>query len=112
MCLDPMVRMMCVTGRAGTGKTSVLGAAYEETAMQVGKDRVALCAPTGRAAKRIKELTGIHARTVHKLLEFPEPDDEDENGKPLPPLPRRNRNQPLWEKVIYVDESSMVSGHV
>jgi exodeoxyribonuclease V alpha subunit len=109
MCLDPLVRMMCVTGRAGTGKTSVLGAAYEETAMQVGKDRVALCAPTGRAAKRIKELTGIHARTVHKLLEFPEPDDEDEHGKPLPPTPRRNRTRPLWEKVIYVDESSMIS---
>jgi exodeoxyribonuclease V alpha subunit len=109
MCLDPTVRMMSVTGRAGTGKTSVLGAAYEETALQVGKQRVVLCAPTGRAAKRIKELTGIHAKTVHKLLEFPEPDDEGPDGKPLPPTPRRNRDNPLYEKVVYVDESSMIS---
>jgi exodeoxyribonuclease V alpha subunit len=109
MCLDPTVRMMCVTGRAGTGKTSVLGAAYEETALQVGKQRVVLCAPTGRAAKRIKELTGINAKTIHKLLEFPEPDDEGPDGKPLPPEPRRNRSNPLFEKVVYVDESSMIS---
>ena len=85
MCLDKQKRIFSVTGRAGTGKTSVLGTAYDETATQVGKDKVVLCAPTGRAAKRIYELTGIRAKTIHKLLEFPEPTDEDENGDPLPP---------------------------
>lgn len=109
MCLDKGKRIFSVTGRAGTGKTSVLGQAFDETAMQVGRDRVALCAPTGRAAKRIYELTGIRAKTIHKLLEFPEPSDEDEHGNPLPPDPRRNRERPLFERVVYVDESSMLS---
>lgn len=109
MCLDRHCRMCSVTGRAGTGKTSVLGQAFKDTSVQVGREKVILCAPTGRAAKRITELTGIKAKTIHKLLEFPEPDDEDEDGKPLPPEPRRNRERPLYERVVYVDESSMLS---
>ena len=109
MCLDALNRIFSVTGRAGTGKTSVLGIAYEETVQQVGAGKVVLCAPTGRAAKRIYELTGIRAKTIHKLLEFPQPDDEDEDGNPLPPDPRRNRERPLYERVVYVDESSMLS---
>jgi len=109
MCLDSLNRIFSVTGRAGTGKTSVLGIAYDETVAQVGAGRVVLCAPTGRAAKRIYELTGIRAKTIHKLLEFPQPDDEDEHGKPLPPDPRRNRERPIYERVVYVDESSMLS---
>ena len=109
MCLDKHTRICSVTGRAGTGKTSVLGVAFRDTAIQVGRDRVILCAPTGRAAKRITELTGIKAKTIHKLLEFPEPDEDDEDGKPLPPNPRRNRDRPLFERVVYVDESSMLS---
>jgi len=109
MCLDSKLRVLSVTGRAGTGKTSVLGQAYKETMMQVGAGKVVLSAPTGRAAKRIQELTGIKAKTLHKLLEFPEPEDEGPDGKPLPPEPRRNRDRPLFEKVVYVDESSMLS---
>ena len=109
MCLDSLNRIFSVTGRAGTGKTSVLGIAYDETVQQVGTGRVVLCAPTGRAAKRIYELTGIKAKTIHKLLEFPQPEDEDAEGNPLPPDPRRNRERPLNERVVYVDESSMLS---
>ena len=109
MCLDVLNRIFSVTGRAGTGKTQVLGTAYRETVQQVGTGNVVLCAPTGRAAKRIYELTGIHARTIHRLLEFPQPDDEDEEGNPLPPDPRRNRERPIKERVVYVDESSMLS---
>jgi exodeoxyribonuclease V alpha subunit len=109
MCLDPLVRILSVTGRAGTGKTYVLGHAYKETTLQVGVGKVVLCAPTGRAAKRIFELTGIRAKTIHKLLEFPEPEDEDKDGNPIPPDPRRNRERPLYERVVYVDESSMLS---
>ena len=109
MCNDQKVRMCSVTGRAGTGKTTVLGRAYEMTESIVGKWGTVLCAPTGRAAKRVTELTGKKAKTIHKLLEFPEPDEEDEKGKPLPPEPRRNRDRPLNERVVYVDESSMLS---
>lgn len=109
MCLDHDVRILSITGRAGTGKTSVLGYAFDEELRTVGRDRVVLCAPTGRAAKRIQELTGIKAMTIHKLLEFPQPDDEDKDGKPLPPEPRRNRDRPLRQKIVYVDESSMIS---
>ena len=109
MCLDRHVRMCSVTGRAGTGKTTVLGRAFKETAHIIGSHRVALCAPTGRAAKRIQELTGIKAKTIHKLLEFPSPDDDDETGEPMRPEPRRNRDRPLVELVVYVDESSMLS---
>jgi exodeoxyribonuclease V alpha subunit len=109
LCLDRQVRICSVTGRAGTGKTTVLGTAYTDTELQVGKDRVGLCAPTGRAAKRIFELTGIKAKTVHKLLEFPEPDEEDKDGNPLPTEPRRNRERPLFERVLYMDEASMLS---
>ena len=109
MCLDKSTRILSVTGRAGTGKTSVLGIAYTETVEQVGTGKVILCAPTGRAAKRIYELTGIRAKTIHKLLEFPEPDEEDDQGNPIPPDPRRNRERPLYERVVYVDESSMLS---
>lgn len=87
----------------------MLGYAFDEELRTVGRDRVVLCAPTGRAAKRIQELTGIKAMTIHKLLEFPQPDDEDKDGKPLPPEPRRNRDRPLRQKIVYVDESSMIS---
>ena len=109
MCIDKDNRILSITGRAGTGKTSVLGHAYRETTRLIGRDKVVLCAPTGRAAKRIQELTGIKAMTVHKLLEFPQPDDEDKDGNPLPPEPRRNRSRPLFQRVVYVDESSMIS---
>jgi exodeoxyribonuclease V alpha subunit len=109
MCLERANRIFSVTGRAGTGKTVVLGIAYRETVTQVGNGNVVMCAPTGRATKRIQELTGIRAKTIHKLLEFPEPTDEDEFGNPLPPDPRRNHERPLLERVIYVDESSMLS---
>jgi exodeoxyribonuclease V alpha subunit len=42
-------------------------------------------------------------------LEFPQPEDEDEKGEPVSPDPRRNRNKRLYERVVYVDESSMLS---
>lgn len=60
-------RVMVLTGGPGTGKTTTVNAIlalYEATA-----DRVALCAPTGRAAKRLSELTSHHASTIHRLLE-------------------------------------------
>lgn len=60
-------RVMVLTGGPGTGKTTTVKAIlnlYEGI-----YDRVALCAPTGRAAKRLTELTGHSASTIHRLLE-------------------------------------------
>ena len=110
LCTDTTQRIVSVTGGAGTGKTLVLGRAYKELSR---KYLVALCAPTGRAAKRIYELTGIRARTIHKLLEYPQPDDDpvlDDDGNPVPITnePRRDATNPFDEDVIIVDESSMV----
>ena len=106
MCCDRSNVIACVTGGAGVGKTLVLGTIYR----QLRKDKltVALCAPTGRAAKRIQELTGIAAKTIHRLLEFPMPDDTQDLDSD-PNLPRRNKDNPLDQKVIIVDEASMVS---
>jgi exodeoxyribonuclease V alpha subunit len=105
LCCDLSNRIVSVTGGAGTGKTLVLGHAYRQLA---GKYKIALCAPTGRAAKRIHELTGIRAKTIHRLLEFPKPDDDTDHYMASRYEPRRCSACPFDEQVIFVDESSMV----
>lgn len=107
LCCDMSVVIACVTGGAGVGKTLVMGEVHKE--LKRMKKRIALCAPTGRAAKRIQELTGIPAKTVHRLLQFPMPDDKDLEENCDPNLPRRNKDNPLEENVVIVDESSMIS---
>lgn len=107
LCCDLAHRIVGVTGGAGTGKTLVMGHVHRALTVDCGYS-VELCAPTGRAAKRISELTGIRARTVHRLLEFPMPDDPADKDAP-PNEPKRNRDNPLTCKVVIVDESSMVS---
>jgi exodeoxyribonuclease V alpha subunit len=104
LCCDMSNVIACVTGGAGVGKTLVMGEVYRQ--LKDKKKTVALCAPTGRAAKRIEELNGIKATTVHRLLEFPMPWEGGEND---PNVPRRNRENPLMHKVVIVDESSMIS---
>lgn len=134
ICIDVRVPIASVTGGAGTGKTLVLGEVCNE--LKSKGISYALCAPTGRAAKRIKELTGNAARTIHKLLEYPQPDDGAVNddgdidlsklddaeyeqyqaGKPSKGQrkstnqgePKRGRGYPFEEQVIIVDEASMV----
>ena len=103
MCVDTSQRIVGVTGGAGTGKTLVLGKAIAELAKG---NKYVLCAPTGRAAKRIYELTKIKAKTIHRLLEFPQPDEATDAP---PNEPRRNAFNPLEENVVFVDEASMVS---
>lgn len=109
---DMSQRIVGITGGAGTGKTSVLGHMYNELANAHGKTKISLVAPTGRAAKRIQEATGIPATTLHKLLEFPTPDDPitDDDGNVVQPenKPRRDRFNPLVQRIILVDEASMV----
>lgn len=60
-------RIMVLTGGPGTGKTTTVNAIL--SLYEASYDRVALCAPTGRAAKRLSELTGHKASTIHRLLE-------------------------------------------
>lgn len=113
LCTDLSDRIVGVTGGAGTGKTFVLGKVHAELKKKVGTERIVLVAPTGRAAKRIQELTGIAAMTLHRLLQFPMPDDPIEDGDPPPPnMPRRHAGNPLSQRVVLVDEASMVSSEI
>ena len=105
---DTSKRLVGITGSAGTGKTFVLGQLHKE--LKAHGELVTLCAPTGRAAKRIQELTGIPAKTIHRLLEFPMPGDPTENQKDaVSGEPKRRRGYPIDAKVVIVDESSMLS---
>lgn len=105
---DPSNRIFSVTGGAGTGKTLVLGEMYRELNKRF-KNLVVLAAPTGRAAKRIQELTKIRACTIHRLLEFPEPGEIDENTGEAPPNePRRNAYRKLDQRIVIIDEASML----
>lgn len=93
-------RVLVITGGPGTGKTTTINAIislYEQRA-----DRVLLAAPTGRAAKRLSELTGRQASTIHRLLEV--------SYVPGSDVPRFNKNEqnPLRCDVLIVDEMSMV----
>lgn len=109
-CSDVDSRLICVTGAAGTGKTTILKLAYEEL-VTVGHS-VVLCAPTGRAAKRITEATGIEASTIHKLLRFPMPGEtigEDGKTKLIPGKPYHCNARPFEYDVVFVDEASMIS---
>ncbi|MBR3862885.1 MAG: AAA family ATPase, partial [Clostridia bacterium] len=91
--------VMILTGGPGTGKTTVVRALLRIFS-SMGL-RVALCAPTGRAAKRLSEATMEEAKTVHRLLEM------NYNGGTKAEFLRNERNH-LDEDVIIVDESSML----
>jgi len=87
---------LVITGGPGTGKTTIINAIVR--ILEGVGDRILLCAPTGRAAKRMEEATGRPAKTIHRLLEFnPRRAEFDRNGA------RR-----LEADVIVVDEMSMV----
>lgn len=107
--IDATKRVVAVTGAAGTGKTTIIRTSYEQ--LREAGYTVALCAPTGKAAKRIYEATGIEAMTAHRLLEFSHPGDPDpKTGKPCGvSAPRRNRQEPLEFDFIFCDEYAMVS---
>lgn len=104
MCIDPDIKIASVTGEAGTGKTLVLGEAVRlcEAAGMV----IEVCAPTGRAAARIRESTGHYARTCHRLLGFGAPDPNDPDDQTIP---SRDSINPIPADGIFVDESSMLS---
>jgi exodeoxyribonuclease V alpha subunit len=87
-------KVLVITGGPGVGKTTLVRGILE--LFLAKKLRGALCAPTGRAAKRLAESTGQTASTIHRLLEF------DQRG------PQRNAERPLELDFLVVDEMSMV----
>jgi len=89
-------RVSVVTGGPGTGKTTLIKSICGLFADE-GK-QVRLCAPTGRAARRLFEVTGKEAETIHKMLEY----------SPAEGVFLVNEKEPLEADVIVVDEMSMV----
>jgi exodeoxyribonuclease V alpha subunit len=88
--------VLVITGGPGVGKTTIVRAILEIFAAK--GSRCTLCAPTGRAAKRLHETTGREARTIHRLLEF----DPGRGGF------KRDRDNLLDMDLLVVDEASMV----
>ena len=89
-------KVMVITGGPGVGKTTIVNSILQILAAKAV--RLLLCAPTGRAAKRMKEATGMEAKTIHRMLEI---DPKSFSFK-------RNEESPLECDLLIVDESSMV----
>jgi exodeoxyribonuclease V alpha subunit len=89
-------KVLVITGGPGVGKTTLVNSILKIViAKQV---QVALCAPTGRAAKRLSESTGLEAKTIHRLLET----------NPRTGEFRRTEDHPLECDLLVIDEASMV----
>jgi exodeoxyribonuclease V alpha subunit len=89
-------KLMVITGGPGTGKTTLVNALLKTLAAK--KLNIKLCAPTGRAAKRLSESTGLEATTIHRLLEI----------DPAYGSFKRNEESPLLCDYLVIDETSMV----
>lgn len=88
-------KVMVLTGGPGTGKTTTTQGII--VALKTAGLQILLAAPTGRAAKRMSEATGMEAKTIHRLLEFNPADGY-----------KRNDENPLEGDVLIVDECSMI----
>lgn len=91
-----------ITGGPGTGKTTIIKCILD--LCQSAGMKVSLCAPTGRAAKRLAESTDYTAKTIHRLLEM-----DFSQGHPTY---RYNENEPLDTEVVIVDEISMADIYI
>lgn len=94
--------VMILTGGPGTGKTTIVRAMVTLCKRLYATASIALAAPTGRAAKRLSELTGHEATTIHSLLRW----DLDTNSF------GKNAEDPLTLDVLIVDEFSMVDQYL
>ena len=89
-------RVVVITGGPGVGKTTLVNSIL--MILRAKKVKCLLCAPTGRAAKRLTETTGLEAKTIHRLLEI-----DPGTGRFT-----RNESNPLACGLLVVDETSMV----
>jgi exodeoxyribonuclease V alpha subunit len=89
-------KVLVITGGPGVGKTTLVNSILR--ILGTKSVSVALCAPTGRAAKRLAESTGLSARTIHRLLEA----DPRRGGF------KRDEGNPLECQLLVVDEASMI----
>ncbi|GAA5253143.1 AAA family ATPase [Candidatus Rickettsia kedanie] len=87
---------MVITGGPGTGKTTLVNSLLKTLSTQ--NLNIKLCAPTGRAAKRLSESTGLEATTIHRLLAI----------DPAYGWFKRNEDSPLLCDYLVIDEASMV----
>lgn len=92
--------VMIITGGPGTGKTTIVRGIMEVAESLGGGLRVLLAAPTGRAARKLGEVTGHQAHTLHRLMGY-----SFAEGRPVF---RHDAEDPLEGDVLIVDESSMV----
>ncbi|HEX5658705.1 MAG TPA: AAA family ATPase, partial [Polyangiales bacterium] len=90
-------RLLIITGGPGTGKTTTVRGIV--AAHRAAGHDIVLCAPTGRAAKRLSEAAGSEARTIHRLLEW----------NPATARFQRGRNAPVEGDLVLVDEASMLN---
>ena len=100
--------LFILTGGPGTGKTTTINAIIRFFEGE-GAD-LRLAAPTGRAAKRMTETTGVEAQTIHRLLELSGMPEDDREGQAV--HFERNAENPLETDVIIIDEMSMVDIHL
>jgi exodeoxyribonuclease V alpha subunit len=89
-------KLLVITGGPGVGKTTIINTLLHILAVYGLK--CILCAPTGRAAKRLSEASGMEAKTIHRLLEF----------DPYTGDFKRGLSNPLQADIVIVDESSMI----
>ncbi len=89
-------KVLVITGGPGTGKTTLVNCLIR--ILEKKAQRILLASPTGRAAKRLSEVTGRQAKTIHRLLEY----SPKEGGF------KRNEDNPLEADLVIIDEASMV----
>jgi exodeoxyribonuclease V alpha subunit len=94
--LSLLSKVLVITGGPGVGKTTIVNSILRILAAK--GVNLLLCAPTGRAAKRMTEATGFEAKTIHRLLEV------DPKGGGF----KRNNDNPLECDLLVIDETSMV----
>ena len=97
-CLNNMIAI--VTGGPGTGKTTIIKCIID--ILEEKKKNYVLCAPTGRAAKRITQTTGKEAKTLHRLLEISKVDDSDID------MFYEYKVKQVEDDVVIIDEASMI----
>ncbi|MEE4236995.1 MAG: ATP-dependent RecD-like DNA helicase, partial [Anderseniella sp.] len=91
-----MSKVLVITGGPGVGKTTIVNSILR--ILSVKDVKLQLCAPTGRAAKRMSEATGFEARTIHRLLEV----------DPKSGAFKRDADNPIDCEMLVIDEASMV----